>query len=161
MLLAKDEKLMVRTANLFAGASVALLVSGLVLSIFFEKATPLSVRWPGSHTGYIIGCQVPCYGLAGLFAIFGCFYAVGWIRLGEALAGWHLWLSLSGVAMFVLGFALLARVEGDRAAGADLQPEQGTLLVIAGGMLLGPAIFVAGQLFLMIALLARFAAQRH
>lgn len=34
MLLAKDEKLMVRATNLFAAASVALLVSGLVLSNF-------------------------------------------------------------------------------------------------------------------------------
>jgi hypothetical protein len=149
---------MVRATNLFAAASVALLVSGLVLSNFFEKAAKMSVWWPGSHTGYIIGCQVPCYGLAGLFAIFACFYAVGWIRLGEALADWHLWLSLSGVAMFVLGFALLAGVAGD---GAAPQPEQGTLLVIAGGMLLGPATFVAGQLLLMIALLARFAAQHR
>jgi hypothetical protein len=149
---------MVRATNLFAVASVALLVSGLVLSNFFEKAANMSVRWPGSHTGYIIGCQVPCYGLAALFAIFGCFYAVGWIRLGEALAGWHLWLSLSGVAMFVFGFALLARVAGE---GAAPQSGQGTLLVIAGGMLLGPAIFAAGQLLLIIALLARFAAQHH
>lgn len=37
MLLAKDEKLMVRATNLFAAASVALLVSSLVLSNFFRE----------------------------------------------------------------------------------------------------------------------------
>ena len=144
--------------NLFAAASVALLIGGLVLSNFFEKEANMSVSWPGAHAGYIIGCQVPCYGLAGMFAIFACSYAVGWLRLGEATIGWHLWLSLSGVAVFGLAFALLGRVAGQ---GAAPPPGQSTLLVIAGGMFFGPAIFCAGQLLLIIALLARFAAQHH
>jgi hypothetical protein len=149
---------MVRAVNLFAAASVALLIVGLVLSNFFEKTQQMSVRWPGSHTGYGIGCQVPCYGLAGLFAFLACFYALGWIRLSEAMVDWHLWLSLTGVAMFGFGFALLARVAAE---GAAPQPGQRTLLVIAAGMYIGPAMFVAGQLLLMIALLVRFAAPHH
>jgi len=118
----------------------------------------MSLRWPGSHSGYIIGTHVPCYGLAGLFAIFACSYAVGWIRLGEAMANWHFWLSLSGVAMFGLGFALFARIA---AQSAVPYPGQGMLLVIAGGMFIGPATFVAGQLLLMITLLIRFTADHH
>jgi len=35
------------------------------------------------------------------------------------------------------------------------------LLVIAGGMFIGPATFVAGQLLLMITLLIRFTADHH
>jgi hypothetical protein len=149
---------MVRAVNLFAAASVALLIVGLVLSNFFEKTQLMSVRWPGSHSGYIIGCNVPCYGLAGLFAIFACFYALGWIRLSEAMVDWHLWLSLTGVAMFGFGFTLLCRVAVE---GAAPQPGQRTLLVIAAGMFVGPAVFVAGQLLFMIALLVRFAVQHH
>ena len=119
----------------------------------------MSLRWPGSHSGYIIGTHVPCYGLAGLFAIFACFYGIGWIPLSKAIVAWHLWLSFSGVAMFVIGFALLARVASE--GGAAPHPGRETLLAIAGGMLLGPATFFAGQVLLMIALLARFAAQHH
>ena len=149
---------MVRTSTLFAAASGALLIVGLVLSNFFGKTQLMYLRWPGSPTGYIIGSHVPCYGLAGLFAIFACSYAVGWFRMSEAMADWHLWLSLSGVALFGLGFALFARVAAQDAAA---HPRQGTLLVIAGGMFLGPATFVAGQILLMTALLVRFAADHH
>ena len=74
------------------------------------------------------------------------------------MVDWHLWLSLSGIAVFSFGFALLARVAAE---GAAPKPGPGTLLVIAAGMLLGPIAFVAGQLPLMIALLVRFAAANH
>jgi hypothetical protein len=148
---------MVRATNLFAAASATLLILGLILSNFFPTRG-MSVWWPGSSMGRIIGFQIPCYGLAGLFAIFAFSYALRWIRVNEAIVDWHLWLSLSGVAMFGLGFALLARVAGE---GAAPHPGQATLLVIAGGMLLDPATFAGGQLLLMIGLLARFAAQHH
>ena len=82
----------------------------------------MGVKWPGSHMGYIIGLQVPFYGLAGLFAIFACSYALGWLRLSEAMINWHLWLSLSGVAMFGFGFALLAYIGAENPAS---QPGQG------------------------------------
>lgn len=149
---------MVRAANLFATASVTLLIAGLILSNCFEKPRLMSMHLPGSYTAYAIGCEVPCYGIAGLFAVFACSHALGWIRLSEAMVDWHLWLSLSGVAVFGFGFALFARVAAE---GAAPKPRQATLFVIASGMLLGPIAFVAGQLPLMIALRVRFAAANH
>ena len=149
---------MARAANLFASASVTLLIAGLILSNCFSRPRLMAVHLPGSHTAYGIGCEVPCYGMAGLFAIFACSHALGWIRLSEAMVDCHLWLSLSGVAVFGFGFALFARVAAE---GASPKPGQATLLVIAAGMLLGPIAFVAGQLLLTIALLVRFAAAHH
>ena len=149
---------MVRATNLFAAASVALLIGGLVLANFSAKTTAFSVGWPGSQMRYGIDYHVPCYGLAGLFAIFACFYALGRIRLGEGFIGWHLWLSLSGVAMFGVGFALFALVTDENAAA---KPGQLTLLISAGGMLLGPVTFLAGQLLFVIALLTTIAAQHR
>ena len=78
---------MVRAANLFAAASIALLIVGLVLSNFIEKTQAMSVRWPGSNTGYVIDFQVPCYGLAGLFAIFACSYALGQYPISQGRNG--------------------------------------------------------------------------
>lgn len=150
---------MIRATNVFAAASIALLVLGLVLSNFIEKTQAMTVGWPGSNTRYAIGFQVPCYGLAGLFAIFACSYALGRIQLSAAIVDWHLWLSLSGVAMFGFGFGLLFAHLG--AENSAPQPGQGTLIVIAVGMIIGPVSFVAGQLLLMIALLVHFAAPHH
>ena len=158
MLLPKGRATMVRAANLFVAASVTLLIVGLVLSNSFKKPPLMSVSWPGSHTGYIIGCEVPCYGLAALFAVFACSYAVRWIRLSDATAGWHLWLSLSGTAIFGFGFALFARVAAE---GAGRQAGRGTLLGIAVGLLAGPAVFVVGQLILLVAITSTIGAQRH
>ena len=149
---------MIRATNVFAAASVALLVLGLALSNVFAKTQGMSVRWPGSNMGYVIGYQVPCYGLAGLFAICACFYAWGFIQLSDAIVDWHLWLSLSGVAMFGFGFAMLARIGAENPAP---QPGQGTLLVVALGIIIGPVCFVAGQLLLMIALVFHLTALRH
>lgn len=147
---------MVRATNLFAAASVALLISGLVLANFFAKTTAMAIRWPGSQTAYGIGYHVPCYGLAGLFAVFACFYAVGRIQLGEAFVDWHLGLSLAGVVLFGVGFALFALLAAKHSAE---QPGQLTLLISVGGMLLGPLVFLAGQLLFVIAFLTRLAAQ--
>ena len=149
---------MIRATNVFAAASVGLLVLGLVLSNFIGKTQVMSVRWPSSNTGYVIGFQVPCYGLAGEFAIFACAYALGWIRLSASMVDWHVWLSLSGAAMFGLCFGLLAHIGAEYAAP---QPGQGTLIVIAVGMIIGPVSFVAGQLLLIIALVVHFAAPHH
>jgi hypothetical protein len=141
---------MVRAGNLFAAASIVLLVFGLVLSNFFEKTSSMTVTLPSST--YAVGYQVPCYGLAGLFAIFACFYALNWIRLSEAAVDWHLWLSLIGVAIFGFAFALFA---GIAATDARQQAGQGTLLVVAAGLLAGPAVFVVGQFLLVLALIRR------
>ncbi|MGA7317308.1 MAG: hypothetical protein WBX22_25425 [Silvibacterium sp.] len=149
---------MVRAANLFAAASVTLLIVGLVLSNLVKKPQHMSVIWPGSHTGYIIGCEVPCYGLAGLFAVFAFSYTLRWIRMSETMVDWHLGLSLFGAAMFGFGFALLTRVAAE---GAGRQAGQWTLLTIAAGLLAGPAIFVVGQLVLLVAMIGAYAAQRH
>jgi len=149
---------MIRATNAFAAASVALLVLGLVLANFIDKTKGMFVRWPGSSTSYGIGFQVPCYGLAGLFAIFACSYALGRIQLSAAIVDWHLWLSLSGVAMFGLGFGLFAHLGAENSTS---QPGQGALLVSAVGMIIGPVIFLAGQLMMMVALVVHLTAQRH
>ena len=149
---------MLRAANLFAAASVTLLILGLLLSNAFKKPQLMSLTWPGSHTGYIIGCEVPCYGMAALFAVFACSYAVRWIRLSDAMVGWHLWLTLSGTVLFGFGFALLARVAAE---GAGSQAGRGTLLAIAVGLLAGPAVFVVCQIILLSALIGTVVAQRH
>ena len=98
----------------------------------------------------LVGYQVPCYGLAGLFAIFAGFYALDWIRLSEATVDWHLWLSLIGVAMFGFAFALFARIA---ATDAGQQAGQGTLFIVAAGLLAGPVVFVVGQFLLVLALI--------
>lgn len=149
---------MVRTANLFAVASTVLLISGLVLGTLFEKTQSMAVTWPGSHTRYAVGYQVPCFGLAGLFAIFACSYALHWIPLSKVTADWHLWLSLLGVIVFGFGFLLLAHVA---ATGATRQPTQAILFTIAAGLIVGPALFVVGQLVFVIALIGRFALPSH
>lgn len=147
---------MARASNLFAAASFTLLIVGLVLSNFSKKSQ-MSVSWPGSHTGYIIGYQVPCYGLPGLFAIFACSYALRWIRLSEGAVNWHLWLSLAGVGMLGFALALFARVAAE---GAGHQAGQGTLLAIAAGLFAGPAAFILGQFVLLLATIHTFVA-RH
>lgn len=68
---------MVRVANLFASASVTLLIAGMILSNCFGKPRLMAVHLLGSHAAYGIGCEVPCYGMAGSFAIFACSHALG------------------------------------------------------------------------------------
>lgn len=148
----------VRASNLFAVASGALILLGLMLSEFFPKVSSMGFRWPGARLGHVVGCQVPCYGLAGVFAIFACFYALSSTRLSEATVEWHLWLSLSGVVMFGFGYALLARIG---AVGTAPQAGQGSLFTIAAGMLVGPVVFVVGQFIFVISLVQRFALLRH
>ncbi len=118
----------------------------------------MGFTWPGARMGYVVGCQVPCYGLAGIFAIFACFYALNSIRLSEATVDWHLWLSLSGVTLFCFGYALLARIGAE---GTAQQTGQGILFTVAAGMLVGPAVFVVGQFVFVISLIYRFAFLRH
>jgi len=149
---------MSRAANLFAGASAALVILGLLLSKFFATRQLMSVTWPGSKATHVIGCEVPCYGLAGLFALFACAYALSWIRLSEAIMAWHLWMSLSGVALFGLGFALLGHVA---ARNAVRGPSQGALLAVAIGMFVGPMFFLAGQLIFVVALIRVSAGPRY
>ena len=148
---------MVRATNLFAAASVTLLILGLVLSNFLATQH-MSVRWPGSSTRHIIGYHVPCYGLAGLFAIFAFSYALHWIRLNQAIVDWHVWLSLLGVAMFGIAFALFAHVATESPVRG---PSQGVLLTILGGLVVGPTIFVIGQLLLIIAYIRSISTRHH
>ncbi|HKO11024.1 MAG TPA: hypothetical protein VJV22_03590 [Acidobacteriaceae bacterium] len=147
---------MIRAENLFAGAAITLLILGLVLPNILKTTQHMTVTWPGST--FMIGYQVPCFGLAALFAAFACSYALRWIRLSAATADWHLWLSLSGVAIFGFGFALFARIAVD---GAGRQSGQGALLAIAAGLLVGPAVFVAGQLVFLAAMIRSFIGQRR
>jgi hypothetical protein len=149
---------MIRAVNLFAAASATLLILGLILSNFFETRELMSVSWPRSHAGYIIGCHVPCYGLAGLFAVFAFLHALKWIRVSGTIVDWHLWLTLLGVAIFGIGFALFAQVS---AASPVHKPSQVALLTVAAGLIVGPAIFVVGQLLLVIAFIRGFAAQHQ
>jgi hypothetical protein len=149
---------MVRATNLFAAASATLLILGLVLSNFLATREGMSVSWPGSSTGYIIGYHVPCYGLAGLFAIFACLYALYWIRLNQAIVDWHLWLSLLGVAMFGIAFALFDHVAAESPVPA---PSQGILAIILGGLVVGPLIFVVAQLLFIVAFIRSIATPHH
>lgn len=139
---------MVRATNLFAAASATLLILGLVLSNFLANRQAMSVRWPGSHMGHVIGYHVPCYGMAALFAIFACSYSLHWIRVNQAIMGWHLWLSLLGVAMFGTAFALFGHVASESPVR---EPSQGVLLAILSGLVVGPTLFLVGQLVLAIA----------
>lgn len=149
---------MVRATNLFAAASATLLILGLILSNLLAARQRMKVSWPGSSTGYIIGFHVPCYGLAGLFAIFAFSYALRWIRVNQAIVDWHLWLSLLGVAMFGIAFVLFGQVAAE---SPIREPSQGTLLTTLGGLIVGPAIFVVGQLLLVIALIRSIAIPHH
>ena len=149
---------MLRVANLFAAASAALLILGLLLSHSLKARQMMSLHWPGSNTTYLIGCHVPCYGFAGMFAIFACTYAMSWIRLNAAIVEWHMWLSVFGVVMFGVGFALLAHI----ATGGEIQqPSQRGLLAAGSGLVLGPATFAVGQVLFIVALIRAFAASRH
>lgn len=148
---------MVRATNLFAAASATLLILGLILSNFVSKRG-MSITWPGSNTLHVIGLHVPCYGLAGLFAIFAFSYALRWIPANQAIIDWHLWLSFSGVVMFGTAFALFS---SHAIENPVREPSQWALLSILGGLILGPTTFVVGQLLLLIASIRSIAIPHH
>jgi hypothetical protein len=136
---------MQRAATVFAIAAAFLLVLGLMLQLFVAGHQFMSITL--RKTGYIIDYQVPCYAIAALCALFAFLYALNLPRVGNAAAQWHLWLTLGSLALFILGFGYFAIFATHDAKS----PSQATLIFPAVGMVFGPLIFAAGQLFFVVA----------
>ena len=134
-----------RTHNLFAVASVILLILGLLFSVKYQS---FSLTLTGPKSTYAIGYNVPCYGLAGLFALYACSYAAGWIALSKFASDWHLCLSISGVALFGLTFAFFGHISAQNLS----TPSQLTLWTIVIGFLAGLMTFLIGQIIFAVAI---------
>ena len=147
-----------RAANLFALASIVLLALGVIFSNFVKGSHSMTIALP--RTQFAVSYEVPCYGVAALFALFACTYALGLISLNKSIINWHLWLSLSGVVLFGLGFALLNPM-AEAAPAAPAQPPQAMLFIVGVGIFFGPIAFIAGQLLLAIALMVHFVVRHH
>jgi hypothetical protein len=93
--------------------------------------------------------------LAGLFAAFACLYSLNYIAFNKATVEWHLWLSLSGAALFGLGFTLFAMLTPENTVR---EPSHGALVAAATGLFVGPALFAASQLLFVMALVHGFLA---
>ena len=153
---------MQRSEHLFAIASAALLISGLLLTRTVGTQNGMSISWPGSSTTFGIDLWVPCYGIAALFGAFACVYAIPYWRLSTALAPWHFWLSLTGVLLFAVGFTMLGIVASESLGGAaPPEPSKVALAVTAIGLLVGPVVFLSGQLIFVLSLMRAVAGIRH
>ncbi|QNI34557.1 hypothetical protein H7849_12055 [Alloacidobacterium dinghuense] len=95
---------MFRVQNLFALSSVAFLAFGFVLSKV-PGAAGITLAISG-HRGYGIASQTPLYLIGTLFGLFAFFYSIGYLSFNQTMAHWHFALSVLGVLLIIIGWAL-------------------------------------------------------
>jgi hypothetical protein len=133
-----------RGDSLFAMASLILLILGLVLRINSPMQS-ISINL-SKHTAYALSLQTPCYGIAALFCLFAFLYSIGYIPFNKTITQWHFWLSVTSIALFILGFIGLGTL-GQKVLIQGI-PQKVVLL----SFLTSLPIFLFGQAFFAIGL---------
>lgn len=144
---------MPRTATLFAIASVALLVTGLLMPDAVPHAgivVPRPHITAGHPSVVAYPLRVSCYCLATLFAVFAFAHSIAFIPYSRGLTHWHFWLSLGCVVWLAVGYTALGIV-GSRQTSS--QPFGPFATVLAFSFLATVPVFVATQLWFVIDLI--------
>lgn len=131
-----------RTAFSFILVCLISLILGIVLFLIIGHHRTMML----TSSGPDVGLWVPCFALAALFGAFACLYLTK-IPMSEGPVWWHFWASVGGAAIFALIYLLISLLGDQYVASHEAhQPPQWLLLLSVVGLVVGPVMFLVGQL---------------